>query len=192
MSCNSLAMTAPLTTVSRQMPQKLPHSLMSIGSYKNIRACLPKSWKAFRILNNTVSREAKFPNSSAGDLDCFDMSCYNVQVMIGILCVLVNGYCVTAVCVEKPLRSMDYSLVVLQSIFDLIFSGVGTALFYSIEIYVDYQELCYEARGGTDEVNDDENIFQIPECVKLQADSELRRIGSNTSQVLTKELRYIH
>ena len=73
------------------------------------------------------------------------------QLFIAVACTLVNGYCVVAFFVEEELRSLDYSLVVIQSTFDFIFSGLVTGCFYGFEMYIDYQEFCYEARGGDNE-----------------------------------------
>ena len=74
--------------------------------------------------------------------------CVCFKLIMAIMTIVVNGYCILSVVFLSELRSMEYGLIVIQSVVDLIFTGLVFLLVYSLELRADFDKFCYNALGG--------------------------------------------
>ena len=56
------------------------------------------------------------------------------QIPISLVTILINSYCLTVLLLVREIRRLDYFLVGLQVLSDLLFSGVLSFYFFATEI----------------------------------------------------------
>ena len=66
------------------------------------------------------------------------------QLLLSFFTIAVNLYCVLAILLVKKMRKMDFYLVLLQSVFDLLTSGLFSGFYNSVMVVNYVEDLCDE------------------------------------------------
>ncbi|XP_075254639.1 uncharacterized protein LOC142346040 [Convolutriloba macropyga] len=69
------------------------------------------------------------------------------QIALNFGTILINLYCLFRIFASKDLRKRDYFLVGLQTVNDLIFSGLVGTLQSSVEVKILVTEFCADING---------------------------------------------
>ncbi|XP_075262497.1 uncharacterized protein LOC142354113 [Convolutriloba macropyga] len=66
----------------------------------------------------------------------------SIQLPISVITILINLYCLLTIGMSPEIRNKNYFLVSLQSFMDLVFSGIISLVYYSLEILNAINKFC--------------------------------------------------
>ena len=98
---------------------------------------LKKNFEASRMLAHPLLLWCKI---------LFNLIVSLLQILTSVTSVLVNTFCGVILLVSKDLRNMDFLLVIIQTISDLIFTGILGSTLYSMEMMVALMDMCQDLR----------------------------------------------
>ena len=108
--------------------------------YTYIRFIVEQLLKKFNLLIIDVSSTRV--RSAEKNLEDNIVIMISFQVPIAMLTVILNLYCLLTMLYSKKLRSLEYVLVLFQSLYDLLFTGVAGFLYYLRTIITNASFMC--------------------------------------------------
>ncbi|XP_075262810.1 uncharacterized protein LOC142354412 [Convolutriloba macropyga] len=107
----------------------------------------------------------------------------SIQLPITMVTILINFYCLVTIAKTPEIRNMNYFLAALQSIMDLLFSGIISIVYYSLEIASAINKFCGYVHWGLTLTTDEFDNYRF--CLNLpSSDAHLNKVSGLLQTIL--------